>query len=57
MPFVARELTPIMEAQGTTEEEAAAVLGANGWQISITSLYRISNGHYYTAWYFVPPVH
>lgn len=33
VPFVARELIPIMEAQGTTEEEAAAVLGANGWQI------------------------
>lgn len=31
VPFVARELIPIMEAQGTTEEEAAAVLGANGW--------------------------
>lgn len=33
VPFVARELIPIMEAQGTTEEEAATVLGANGWQI------------------------
>lgn len=32
VPFVARELIPIMEAQGTAEEEAAAVLGANGWQ-------------------------
>ncbi len=32
-PFVARELIPLMQAQGTDEEEAAVVLGANGWQI------------------------
>lgn len=32
-PFVARELIPLMEAQGTDEELAAYVLGANGWQI------------------------
>ncbi len=32
-PFVARELAPFMEAQGTDEEEAALVLGASGWQI------------------------
>ncbi|HEX9291277.1 MAG TPA: sulfate ABC transporter permease subunit CysW [Anaeromyxobacteraceae bacterium] len=32
-PFVARELIPFMEAQGTEEEEAAHVLGAGGWQI------------------------
>ena len=31
-PFVARELIPLMQAQGRDEEEAAAVLGANGWQ-------------------------
>ncbi len=31
-PFVARELIPLMQAQGTEEEEAALVLGANGWQ-------------------------
>jgi sulfate transport system permease protein len=31
-PFVARELIPLMEAQGTDEEEAALVLGAGGWQ-------------------------
>ena len=31
-PFVARELIPLMQAQGTEEEEAAAVLGASGWQ-------------------------
>ncbi|HXF16744.1 MAG TPA: sulfate ABC transporter permease subunit CysW [Burkholderiales bacterium] len=32
-PFVARELIPLMQAQGSEEEEAAALLGANGWQI------------------------
>ena len=32
-PFVARELIPLMQAQGTEEEEAARVLGAGGWQI------------------------
>lgn len=32
-PFVARELIPLMEEQGTTEEEAARLLGANGWQM------------------------
>jgi sulfate transport system permease protein len=31
-PFVARELIPLMQAQGRTEEEAAHVLGASGWQ-------------------------
>jgi len=31
-PFVARELIPLMQAQGTEEEEEALVLGANGWQ-------------------------
>jgi sulfate transport system permease protein len=31
-PFVARELIPLMESQGKDEEEAAVVLGANGWQ-------------------------
>jgi sulfate transport system permease protein len=31
-PFVARELIPLMQAQGTEEEEAARVLGAGGWQ-------------------------
>lgn len=33
VPFVARELIPLMEAQGTEEEEAAVVLGAGGWRI------------------------
>src|SRR5208283_3809851 len=31
-PFVARELIPLMQAQGADEEEAALVLGAGGWQ-------------------------
>ena len=31
-PFIARELIPLMQAQGRDEEEAAVVLGANGWQ-------------------------
>ena len=31
-PFVARELIPLMQAQGTDEEQAAVVLGASGWQ-------------------------
>lgn len=33
VPFVARELIPLMEEQGSTEEEAARLLGANGWQM------------------------
>jgi sulfate transport system permease protein len=32
-PFVARELIPLMQSQGTDEEEAALVLGASGWQM------------------------
>jgi sulfate transport system permease protein len=32
-PFIARELIPLMQAQGVEQEEAARVLGANGWQI------------------------
>jgi sulfate transport system permease protein len=31
-PFVARELIPLMQAQGSEEEEAAVTLGAGGWQ-------------------------
>ncbi len=31
-PFIARELIPLMQAQGTEEEQAAMVLGATGWQ-------------------------
>lgn len=32
-PFIARELIPLMESQGTDEEEAARMLGASGWRI------------------------
>jgi sulfate transport system permease protein len=31
-PFIARELIPLMQAQGNDEEQAAQVLGASGWQ-------------------------
>ena len=31
-PFVARELIPLMQEQGTDDEQAALSLGANGWQ-------------------------
>ena len=31
-PFIARELIPLMQAQGSEEEQAAIVLGASGWQ-------------------------
>jgi sulfate/thiosulfate transport system permease protein len=34
-PLVARELIPLMEAQGAEEEEAAVVLGARGWQVFV----------------------
>ena len=32
MPFMAREIIPILEAFGIDQEQAAATLGANGWQ-------------------------
>lgn len=32
-PFIARELIPLMQAQGAEEEQAALTLGASGWQI------------------------
>jgi sulfate transport system permease protein len=32
MPFVARELIPVMQATGSEQEQAALTLGANGWQ-------------------------
>ena len=32
-PFIARELIPLMQAQGREQEEAAVVLGASGWQV------------------------
>lgn len=37
-PFVARELIPLMQAQGNEEEEAALVLGASGWK----TFYRVT---------------
>jgi sulfate/thiosulfate transport system permease protein len=37
-PFVARELIPLMQAQGSEEEEAALTLGASGWQ----TFYRVT---------------
>ena len=37
-PFVARELIPLMQAQGSEEEEAALVLGASGWK----TFYRVT---------------
>ena len=33
VPFVARELIPLMQSQGSEEEEAALVLGASGWRV------------------------
>jgi sulfate/thiosulfate transport system permease protein len=35
LPFVARQLIPLMEAQGAVEEEAAVTLGASGWQLLV----------------------
>ena len=35
-PFVARELIPLMQEQGTEDEEAALTLGASGWQTFFT---------------------
>ena len=32
LPFIARELIPLMQSQGTEDEEAALVLGASGWR-------------------------
>lgn len=32
-PFIAKELIPVMQAQGSDEEEAALTLGASGWQM------------------------
>lgn len=38
LPFVARELIPLMQKQGTDYEEAALILGASGWQ----TLFRVT---------------
>ena len=32
-PFISRELIPVLEAEGSDEEEAAALMGAGGWTI------------------------
>lgn len=52
-PFVARELIPLMEDQGTQEEEAAITLGAHGWQIFSESRFLILNGAYCTVLFCV----
>ena len=47
-PFVARELVPLMQAQGTAEEEAALTLGAGGWRTFLhISLPKIKWGLFY----------
>jgi sulfate/thiosulfate transport system permease protein len=47
-PLVARELIPLMEAQGAEEEEAAIVLGATGWQTFVkVTLPKIKWGLWY----------
>ena len=42
LPFVARELVPLMQAQGTSEEEASISLGANGfktfWYVTLPNI-------------------
>ena len=47
-PYIARELIPLMEAQGHEEEEAALVLGASGWQtFFLITLPKIKWGLFY----------
>ncbi|HEY5949745.1 MAG TPA: sulfate ABC transporter permease subunit CysW [Kofleriaceae bacterium] len=47
-PYIARELIPLMEAQGGEEEEAAIVLGASGWQtFFLITLPKIKWGLFY----------
>lgn len=48
-PFVARELIPIMQAQGKSEEEAALSLGASGWKMFWRVTLPNINGVFYTA--------
>lgn len=55
-PFVARELIPLMQAQGRDLEEAATSLGASGWRTFFSVTLPISNGPCFMAWCFVMPV-
>lgn len=49
-PFIARELIPLMQAQGSEEEQAALTLGASGWKIFRTiTLPNIKWGLFYGA--------
>ncbi len=48
-PFVARELIPLMTAQGRDEEEAALVLGASAGRCSAASRCPTSNGPCFMA--------
>lgn len=52
-PFISRELIPVLTSQGTDEEEAAALMGANGWTIFGRLHSRISNGRFSTVLYCV----
>ena len=54
-PFVSRELIPVLESQGTDEEEAAALIGANAWTIFRKVTFPISSGRCCTAWCCVQP--
>lgn len=47
-PFISREIIPVLSTLGTDEEEAAALMGANGFTISGKLPSHISNGHCFT---------
>ena len=47
LPFVARELIPVMQSQGKAEEEAAVSLGANAGKCFSVSPFQILNGACY----------
>jgi sulfate transport system permease protein len=50
LPYVARGVVPILEARGSSEEEAARTLGASGWQVFWrVTLYKIRWGVLYGA--------
>ena len=44
LPFVVREVVPVLREEGTDQEQAAATLGARGWQTSGGSRCRRSAG-------------